>query len=122
MQPFPSLGAKYQIWDDRNVGPVWSPDGKYLYSHPRAGQFDAVSIITQPAFAFGSPAVIPIGGLTVPNNAHRTYDVMPDGKRFIGTIKGQQAEDVAGHSPNPDRAQLVSRFEAARCGALIALK
>ncbi len=58
-----------------------------------------MSIMTQPAFAFGSPALIPMGGLAVPNNAHGTYDVMPDGKRFIGTINGPWAEDVAASTP-----------------------
>ena len=96
VQPFPPTGAKYQIWDTNHVGPVWSPDGKYLYSHTLgSGALAAVSITTQPVFAFGHPAVIPLAGLRVPARNHRTYDVMPDGKRVLGTIAGRAEEILA---------------------------
>ncbi len=93
VQPFPPTGAKIQIGD--GVGPVWSRDGKYLYWHPRgSGQFAAATITTQPVFAFENPARTPMGGLRLPATGHTTYDVMPDGKQFIGLTAAQETQSA----------------------------
>jgi Tol biopolymer transport system component len=92
VQPFPATGAAYQM--DEAAGKTahhatWSPDGKTLFYNPSPGAFEAVSVTTQPTFAFGNPTQwrkpIQMG----PPNVRRRHDVLPDG-RFLGlTTPGQ---------------------------------
>ena len=58
VRPFPITGARYQLpskGSDSPKHPRWSPDQKELFYNPRATGFEAVSITTQPTFAFGNP-------------------------------------------------------------------
>ena len=86
VQAFPGAGAKYQV-ATRAIHPVWSPDGKELFFMP-PGQLMFVRVATQPSFTFGNPVSIPVPeGLSANSvNAPKTYDIMPDGQRFIGTV------------------------------------
>jgi Tol biopolymer transport system component len=80
VQPFPPTGEKYEI--ARGGRPLWSADGKELFFVPAPSQFAAVSVRTEPAFAFTPPVAIPRRfGLAPPANP-RPYDIMPDG-RFV---------------------------------------
>jgi serine/threonine-protein kinase len=88
VQPFPATGAKYQVSipDGVYVYPTWSRDGRELFSHQLGAGFAAVSVTTRAGFTFGSPVLIPGGGLLMTNSpTPRTYDVTPNGK-FIGMV------------------------------------
>ena len=71
IQPFPATGAKYQIPKNdpsqNDHHPVWSSDGKELFYIPAQGALAAVSVTTQPSFAFGNAVPVPrkfTGGAT----------------------------------------------------------
>jgi serine/threonine-protein kinase len=99
VEPYPATGAKHQVSDGGY--PVWSRDGKELF-YTLAGlpRFFSLSITTQPNFKFGSP--VPISKVLLGQEwggAQRNYDIMPDGKRFVGLIAPDQLESGASASP-----------------------
>ena len=88
VQPFPATGAMYQLM--RNASevphhPLWSPDGKELIINPAPATLEAVSITTEPTFAFGTRQTVPKLITTGPPSARRMHDLAPDG-RFVGLI------------------------------------
>jgi serine/threonine-protein kinase len=84
VEPFPRTGAKFQLKDSA-THPIWSPDGKELFfmSNLSNGQLYAVSVRTQPSFAFGIPVPLPIKGFIQTAGGLQNYDVTPDGKQFL---------------------------------------
>jgi serine/threonine-protein kinase len=94
IRPFPASADKYQVHrggTDGDIHPLWSRDGKELLFSTGPTTFAAVSVTTQPSFAFGRVAPIPRGGLIGTNTGPRTYDVLPDG-RFLGLVAAGQAQ------------------------------
>src|SRR5262249_11726591 len=77
--------------------PLWSPDGRELFFGQRVGGLSSVSIATQPSFTSGNPAPVtregflPIGFHLLP----RSYDVTPDGKRFVSSLRRSQTDTAA---------------------------
>jgi len=97
VRPFPATATTYLAPVDADSHhPVWSPDGKELFYVYGPSQFGSVSVTTQPGVSFGSPAHAPRSGFTtaVPGSV-RTYDVMPDGKQFIGVVPAGQTRSSA---------------------------
>jgi Tol biopolymer transport system component len=84
VQPFPTTGAKYQIWSEQSLHALWSSDGKELFA-TWGGAFASVTITTQPTFAFSRPVTSArtFGGAG-PLSA-RPIDTMPDGQHFVVT-------------------------------------
>ncbi len=94
VQPFPPTGAKYQLFAKGSDIPhevAWSPDGKELFYNPGVGRFEAVSVRTQPTFAFGNAVAVPRPFRTAPSNSRTLYDITPGGK-FVGLIPAGQTE------------------------------
>jgi serine/threonine-protein kinase len=100
VQPFPATGAKYQVPKNdpsqNDHHPVWSSDGRELFYIPAFGALAAVSVTTQPSFAFGNAVPVPrkfTGGNTnsAPSN-EREYDVTPDGKIIGPTLASAQTQ------------------------------
>jgi serine/threonine protein kinase len=112
VQPFPSTGAKYLISDGRH--PMWSPDGKELFSiGGAAGQVFVISVTTQPSFVFGDRTPVPGAGVLSsiehPPGFPRNYDITPDGKRFISVAAAGQTE--SGGSATPQIQVVLNWFE-----------
>jgi hypothetical protein len=62
VQPFPPMGAKYQISKNAGDGhsPVRSPDGSEILSQPGAvPNLNAVRVTMQPSFTFGETTSVP---------------------------------------------------------------
>ena len=97
VQPFPATGAKYQLFvkgsNNTPHKPLWSPDGKELFYVPRLGGFEAVSITTQPTFAFGNAVEVPRPFQPGPPNSRTLFDVTPGGK-FVGLVVPGQLESA----------------------------
>jgi Tol biopolymer transport system component len=96
VQPFPATGAKYQLFangSDSPHHPRWSPDGKALFydANPKVTSFEAVSVTTQPAFAFGNAMAVPKLFLMAGATLRTPYDIAPDG-RIVGRITAGQME------------------------------
>jgi serine/threonine protein kinase/Tol biopolymer transport system component len=92
VQPFPPMGAKYQVTND-NSGqpqfPIWSPDGKEIFYAlgQGGGRADLMSIAvqTRPSFSFGKATPLPIKSFwhNGAPGAPRGFDITPDGKEFV---------------------------------------
>jgi len=101
VQPFPATGAKYQIFSDgisNTNSPVWSPDGNELFYIPRQGGFAAVSVATQPTFAFGNPVEVPRRFPAAGPGSPRTFDIASGG-RIVGVIQAGPTEFEAPTTP-----------------------
>ncbi len=97
VEPFPRTGAKFQLKDSA-THPVWSPDGKELFfmSNASNGQLYAVSVRTQPSFAFGIPAPLPIKGFIQNSGGGQNYDITPDGKQFLVVMPYGNTKETTG--------------------------
>jgi Tol biopolymer transport system component len=94
VQPFPPGAARYQAPQDADTHhPLWSPDGMELFYSAGPSLFGSMSITTKPSVNFGSPVRAPRAGFTTaaPGTA-RPYDILPDGKHFIGLIPATLAQ------------------------------
>ena len=89
VQPDPPTGARYQLFAKGGDGPhevTWSSDGKEIFYNPRPGGFEAVSVTTQPAFAFGNPVAVPRAFILGPPSAQRAYDVVSSSGKFLALV------------------------------------
>jgi hypothetical protein len=93
--------------------PVWSPDGKELIINPAPANLEAVSITTEPTFAFGTRQAVPKMVTTGPPAVRRMYDLAPDG-RFVGLIVPGAVYDMP---TSPRLSLVVSWFEELKARA-----
>ena len=82
VQPFPPTGAKYQMSPTPASTPVWSPDGKRVFSAFNNRIYRA-DIHTIPALTVGQSVELEMPDI-LPSAANiRHFDLMPDGKRLL---------------------------------------
>ena len=83
VRSFPDAAAVYQLPAIAARNPRWSPDGKQLF-YTQGPRIYAMGVTTNPKFAFETPTPLVDGipmGFAAPG-----YDIVDDGKRFIGMI------------------------------------
>lgn len=93
MQPYPGPGPRTVISTDGGFDPVWSRDGKELF-YRKGDRMMAVSLDTEPRFRAGIPQPLFEGAFQKEANIEsgsRTYDVSPDGQRFL-MVEGEDEE------------------------------
>jgi Tol biopolymer transport system component len=100
LRPFPRTETEFVAPVDADTHhPVWSPDGKELIYVAGPSMAGSMRVSTQPSVRFGSPVRAPRSGFqtAVPASV-RTYDILPDGKRFLGVVAAgpPQSGDPAG--------------------------
>jgi len=99
VQPFPPAATAYVAPEDGDAHhPVWSPEGNELFYVAGPSVFGSMSFNTRPSVSFGIPVRAPKSGFNtnVPTSV-RTYDILPDGKHFIGVVAaGQTQQGSAG--------------------------
>lgn len=89
VQPFPELGAKWQVSNDGGRGPHWEPKhGRELY-YKYDGRMMAVAIRTTPTFAAGAPRVLFSGP-----SENAGWDVAPDGRFIMVQRQSQPATPI----------------------------
>jgi Tol biopolymer transport system component len=112
VQPFPpAAGVLYQISTGDAHFPVWSRDGRLVFvdalrsDRGRVG-FVGVTVSTRSGFAWSDPVLIPRGFNVTAGGIgrSRTYDLMPDGQRFIG-VTGEEV--LAQAQPAAPQIQVV---------------
>jgi Tol biopolymer transport system component len=94
VRPFPPGATAYLAPEDADAHhPVWSPDGNELFYVAGPSLFGSMSVNTRPSVSFGNPVRAPKSGFntSVPSSV-RTYDILPDGKHFIGVVNAGQAQ------------------------------
>jgi len=113
VQPVPATGATYQIPALEQGGyrhPRWSPDGRELFYMIGGNiRLRAVTVTTQPAFAFGNPVPFPkppywLDGV---NDVARRFDMTADGQKFVGVIVAGAAGSTGAGSPTSSQVQVV---------------
>ena len=83
---FPVITGQQSVSPGPGTEPVWSPDGQTLY-YRSGSRFMAVDVVTEPTFAvLSAPDVVfdqPNYTTSQNNPVVRTWDIHPDGSRFI---------------------------------------
>lgn len=100
VRPYPdtNAGGRWQISSEGGRQPMWSPDGREIYYRDFEGGMRATPVKLQPSFVPGAGARLfanqgYIGGGR--QMSARTYDVSPDGQRFL-MVKDQAAAVTPG--------------------------
>ncbi|HEV7607379.1 MAG TPA: protein kinase [Steroidobacteraceae bacterium] len=96
VRPFPDAyrGSRWQISAAGGRQPVWSRDGRELFYRDFSGALMSVPVPAGPGFTPGRPVRLFDGtGYTGsgPQGGGRTYDVSPDGSRFLMVRVGDQS-------------------------------
>lgn len=91
MRPFPRVNdGRWVVSKNGGIAPVWSKRGDELFYFSADGQLMSAAIRSQPGFSVGEVK-------TILANRYRaaagTYDVSPDGQRFL-VIKDAGAQMV----------------------------
>ena len=80
MHPFPDTAAfRRQLGE--GTRPLWSPVGGELFYLDAGRRLMSVRVETKPTFSIGNPTKILDNVLVI--TPGRSYDVSPDGKRFL---------------------------------------
>ena len=87
--------------------PVWARNGRELFYLVPPGKVMAVPIQPVSSFAAGNPQMV-FDGPYIASNPGPTYDVSPDGKRFL-MIKA--AQPTAAASTPPQLVVVLNWFE-----------
>ena len=85
VQPFPRPGGKWQISNDGGMSPVWAPNGGELF-YITSTRLMRVAVTTRPGFSASAPqrlAELGPGLLNRVGLGSYSYDVSPDGQRFL---------------------------------------
>lgn len=93
VQSFPAGAGKFQISTRGGISPRWRADGRELYFRSE-GNLTAVTIQTSPRFEAGAPQHLFSAPLAVAGTV-RSYDVSPDGSRFLMAVPSTDERDVA---------------------------
>ncbi len=92
VRPFPNEGARVQVSTDGGAEPLWDRAGRTLYFRSPRGIM-ASDVTTGAEFTMGDRRLV-LPGNDPPDATHPSYDVMPDGKRFL-VLRTTDGEDKA---------------------------
>ena len=94
VRPFPNVDeGRWQISPGGGSQPVWAPDGRQLF-YRAEGDVMAVTVQVDASFTAGNPEVIVAWAYGI-EDVGRTYDIAPDGQRFLMIKEGAEAADSA---------------------------
>ena len=93
VQPYPGPGERHPISTNGGEQPAWNRSGRELfYVQPGASgsrKLMSVRIRTAPAFLAGTPETL-FERVDLQSAWGRSYDVAPDGQRFLITVRKEQ--------------------------------
>ena len=92
VRPYEKPAVAWLVSDEEEaVQPAWSPDGDELFFRRfQSGEMMAVSVRTEPSFESGNQRVL-FGG----PYAKGSYDVSPDGQRFLMIKQEEERNQTA---------------------------
>jgi len=83
LKPADGRGRGRQISTDGGWAPVWSPDAKTIY-YQNGSTMMAIDIISEPTLTAAKPRLLFDGVMELkPSNNARSYDLSPDGRKFV---------------------------------------
>ena len=98
VRPFPNVDdGRWLVSSGGGTRPVWARNGRELFYLVEPGRVMTVPIRPGATFTYGNPQMVFDGPYLAPNAA-RTYDVSPDGRRFL-MIKDAPRQ---GNDPAPE--------------------
>ena len=109
VQRFPMLGGKRTISTAGGRQPLWSPDGSELFYRAPDGMMVVAVLDTEPVFRAGSPAVL-FETQYYFDRSLRTYDLHPDGQRFL-MVKADALTEDSGTSSSPQIVLIENWFD-----------
>jgi eukaryotic-like serine/threonine-protein kinase len=84
VRPFPGVdSAKFAVSVGGGLEPLWRRDGAELFFRNTSGDMYAVAVGTGPQFEHGPPKLLFSRPSMALQEFYRSYDVHPDGKRFL---------------------------------------
>jgi serine/threonine-protein kinase len=84
LRPFPRVGGgKWLVSSAGGMTPLWSRDGKELFYRNGAGDMVSVEVTASGTPPLGRQRVLFSALPYTLEGVHRTYDVTPDGRRFL---------------------------------------
>ena len=93
MRPFPNVeDGQWPISKDGGTRPLWAPDGRELFYLAPGARLMAVGVESEPSFAPGNAEEV-FGGYYA-GAAARTYDISPDGERFLMIKESDQTSST----------------------------
>lgn len=97
VRPFPQAGARVQVSSDGGTEPLWDRTGSTLYYRAPNG-ITANTVTTAGGFVIGARRVA-LPGRDLPAPTHPSYDVTPDGSRFLVLRPtGEEAKAIVIHN------------------------
>jgi Tol biopolymer transport system component len=94
VRPFPNAGsAQWQVSKGGGVEPVWSRSGRELFYKNGRSELVAAAVVPGATFMVGEQRVLFSTAEYVSTPAWRTYDVSPDGRRFVMMRPTNEARD-----------------------------
>ncbi len=92
MRSFPDVdaGGQWQISAGGGLQPLWGPDGRELIYRGLNGSVMAVAVETDPSFRPGNPEPLFTENYVI--GFGHTYDISPDGQRFLMLKESGQAD------------------------------
>jgi eukaryotic-like serine/threonine-protein kinase len=97
VRPFPDVSSGYwQVSTDGGTRPLWARNSQELFYLSPTGDLMRVGVALGPTWAATAPTRLFEGSYgAAANQSGRTYDVAPDGKRFLMIKAGGRREQTA---------------------------
>ena len=110
VRPFPDVdsGGKLQVSRNGGNNPLWSPDSRELF-YRNGDKIMVVPVEIDSTLRLGNPAVLfegPYFQSSLSNGAVTSWDITPDGKRFL-MMKEAEATERGSTQRGPHKINIV---------------
>ena len=98
MRPFPDVNSgRWQVSTGGGTRPLWARNGQELFYVSPTGALMRVGVERGPSWAATTPTLLIKEGYVTVSGAKpgRTYDISPDGQRFLLIKEGGGSEQAA---------------------------
>jgi hypothetical protein len=100
VQPFPDVSSgRWQVSTTSGTKPAWARNGRELFFIGADGYLMAAPVSMTKSFTFGDPVKV-LNTRYYSSQQFRTYDVTPDGRRFLMVKELPRDPSDGASSPN----------------------
>ena len=109
VQPFPDISSgRWQVSTAGGTKPAWARSGRELFFIGTDGYLMAAPVSMTTSFTFGDPVKV-LNTRYYSSQQFRTYDVTPDGRRFL--MVKESPSDPSGAAPRPNIVVVLNWLE-----------